>query len=83
MKPKLSATRPCKSGSMPPPHTIIMKMPDAAAVCLPKPSTARLKIAPHITDVQSPQSIKSSIFTGTSAMPKDISYLNTGIFTIV
>ena len=40
-------------------------LPEAFAVAEPSPSTARLKIAPHITDVQSPQSTKNPIATGT------------------
>ena len=42
---------------MPPPHTSAMKMPEAAAVYLPRPSTARLKMAPHMIEVQKPQRI--------------------------
>ena len=57
-------------------------MPDAAAVYLPSPSTARLKIAPHMTEVQRPQRMSRRILTGTASMPKDMSDLNTGILTI-
>ena len=45
---------------MPPPQTIVMKMPEAAAVYTPSPDVARLKMAPHMTDVASPQSIRKS-----------------------
>jgi len=42
------------SGRTPPPTTIIIKMPDAAAEYLPSPSVARLKIArPHDGSAQS------------------------------
>ena len=58
-----------------------MKIPEAAAVYLPKPSVAKLKIPPHITEVQSPQRVKSITVTGTSARLKDIFLLNTGMFT--
>ena len=38
---------------------------------------------PHITDVHKPQRIRRRMFIGTASIPKDISDLNTGIFTIV
>ena len=44
---------------------MVIKRPEAAAVYLPKPSTARLKMPPHITDVQRPQSTINRHFTGT------------------
>ena len=62
-----------------------MKIPEAIAVYLPSPSTARLKIPPHMIDVQSPQSAKNMIPTGTVSIPKPMLAppLNTGIATVV
>ena len=54
-------------GRIPPPQTITMKRPEAIEVYLPSPSTARLKIAPHITEVQSPQRMKNITPIGISA----------------
>ena len=71
------------AGRIPPPHTIIMKMPEAAAVYLPRPSTARLKMPPHITEVHRPQSTKNMMLIGTSTTPNEMSLLNTGIETVV
>ena len=51
----------------PPPTTMVMNRPEAAAVNLPRPSVARLKITPHMTDVQMPHRMMSSTLTGTSA----------------
>ncbi|EJX02534.1 hypothetical protein EVA_09363 [gut metagenome] len=48
------------------PNTIVIKIPLAIAVYLPRPSTAMLKIAPHITEVQRPTRRKAKIPTGTS-----------------
>src|SRR5574344_169330 len=67
---------------MPPPQTIVIKRPEAAAVYLPSPDVARLKMLPHITEVQRPTKIKNIIPTGTSAKPNDMSDLKTGILTI-
>lgn len=58
------AIKPWSVGNIPPPQTITINNPDATAVYLPKPVTARLNIAPHITDVQSPQRIKNTAFIG-------------------
>ena len=66
------------SGNTPPPTTIIMKIPDAAAVYLPNPSVARLKIEDHITDVHKPQRTSRSAATGTVVIWND-SPVNTGI----
>ncbi len=44
-------------------------MPDAAAKYLPNPSTARLKIPPHIIEVHNPTNTKNIAFIGTSAKP--------------
>ena len=40
------------------PNTMVIKIPEAIAVYLPRPSTAMLKIPPHITEVQRPTSKK-------------------------
>ena len=61
---ELFAMTPWIVGKIPPPHTITMKRPEATAVYLPRTVTARLKIAPHITDVQRPQRIKNTAFKG-------------------
>ena len=42
-------------------------MPEAFAVYLPRPSVARLKIPPHITDVQRPQRKMNTQDNGTFA----------------
>ena len=69
-------------GNTPPPTTIIMKIPDAAAVYLPNPSVARLKIEDHITDVHKPQRTSRSAATGTVVIWND-SPVNTGISIVV
>lgn len=53
---------------MPPPTTIVMKRPDALAVYLPRPSVARLKMPPHMTEVHRPQSRRKRHFMGTSPL---------------
>ena len=83
MKPPASATAPWINGRIPPPQTITMKIPEAAAVYLPKPSTAKLKIPPHMMEVHKPQRAMNMIPTGTSTIPKEISDKNTGILTLV
>ena len=45
-----------------------MKIPEACSVYLPRPSTARLKILPHINDVQRPHNTRNSASSGTSRM---------------
>ena len=57
----------------------------AFSVYLPNPSTARLKIPPHITEVQRPTSTSNIALIGTFTNPNKPSalFLNTGIFTIV
>ena len=61
-----------------------MKIPEAFSVYLPNPSTARLKIPPHMMDVQSPTNARNIALTGTCTSPNIPSelFLNTGIFTI-
>ena len=66
-------------GITPPPTTIVINIPDAAAVYLPKPSTARLNIPPHMTDVQRPQRTINRHFTGTSNIAKPSAALYPGI----
>ena len=56
-----------------------MKIPEAWAVYLPRPSTARLKIPPHITEVQRPQSTRNIALAGTSAIEKPSAALYAGI----
>ena len=67
MSPILVAVRFWISGMTPPPTTIVMNSPEAVAVYFPSPSVARLKITPHMTEVQIPQRMMNSTFTGTSA----------------
>ena len=55
-----------------------MKIPDAAFVYLPRPSTAKLNILPHIMEVQSPQSTNNNALTGTFVIAKE-EPVNTGI----
>ena len=55
---------------MPPPQTMTMKSPEARDVYLPSPSTARLKIAPHITDVHRPQRMKNITPIGIASSEK-------------
>ena len=66
------------SGSTPPPTTIIMKMPLAAAVYLPRPSVARLNTHDHITEVQRPHSTSSKALRGTVSISNPLP-LNTGM----
>ena len=68
----------CRSGRIPPPTTIIMNAPEARAVAEPSPSTARLKIVPHMTEVQSPQRTRRRAESGTWTIPKP-EPVNTGI----
>ena len=51
-------------------------------VYLPSPSTARLKMPPHITDVQRPHSVRNMTPMGTSIMAKPVP-VNTGMRPIV
>ena len=55
-----------------------MKIPDAAFVYLPKPSTARLKILPHIMEVHNPQSTSNNALKGTTVIAKE-DPVNTGM----
>ena len=77
-----SEIRFCMSGIMPPPTTIIMNIPDASAVYLPNPSTERLNMHDHITEVHNPQSIRSKAAIGrlstANALP-----VNTGIAKVI
>ena len=50
---------------MPPPTTMVMKMPEAASVYLPRPSTERLKMPPHMMEVHRPQRAMSTLLVGT------------------
>ena len=59
-----------------------MKIPDAEAVYLPRPSVARLKIQAHITLVQSPTRTSSRAQIGTTTILKELP-VNTGIETVV
>src|SRR5690554_2461671 len=63
---------------IPPPTTIIIKIPDAALVYFPSPSTARLKILPHIIDVHNPQTTSKSALKGTTVNENE-DPVNTGI----
>ena len=72
----------CTKGRRPPPTTIIMKIPDAAAEYLPNPSVARLKILLHIIEVQRPQRTNSNAAIGTVTNVKE-EPVNTGIDTVV
>ena len=56
----------CSSGIRPPPTTIIMKMPEAISLYLPRPSVQRLKIAPHMIEVQIPQAAMKTHLRGTA-----------------
>src|SRR5690554_4825115 len=71
MYPTASAMPPWIAGRIPPPQTIVMKIPAAAGVYLPNPSTARLNILPHIIEVQRPTNTKNSALIGTSAKPNE------------
>lgn len=59
------------NGKMPPPHTNTMNRPEAAARYLPNPSTAKLKIPPHMMEVHRPTSTRYIALMGTSANPKE------------
>ena len=65
MYPKMSAKKFWTTGNTPPPTTIIIKIPDAWAVYLPRPSVARLKMEAHITEVNRPQSTSNRAVRGT------------------
>lgn len=65
---------------MPPPTTIIMNIPEPRAVYFPSPSTERLKMHDHITDVHSPQATRSSAATGRWYIAT-LEPVNTGIST--
>ena len=72
----------CTNGINPPPTTIIMKIPEAWAVYLPRPSVARLKIEDHMIEVQRPQSTRNMAAIGTVTIWNDVP-VNTGISTVV
>ena len=72
----------CTNGIKPPPTTIIMKIPEAWAVYLPRPSVARLKILGHMIEVQRPQSTKNMAEIGTVTNWNE-EPVNTGISTVV
>ena len=59
------------NGMMPPPQTRVMKIPEAAAVYLPSPSVERLKIEPHMMEVQRPQRVRNSRLRGALPMVTD------------
>ena len=63
---------------IPPPQTSAMKIPEAGAVYFPRPSAARLKIAPHITDVQSPHRTMKMRATG-SSLPNIAIFAESGV----
>ena len=74
---------PCNGIKIPPPQTIVINAPDAIDVYLPNPSTAILKIPPHITDVHNPTRINAKIPTGTGAVIKvRVAQSTPGILTI-
>ena len=52
---------------MPPPQTITMNIPEAFSVYFPRPSTAKLKIPPHITEVHNPTNTNNAALIGTWA----------------
>ncbi len=66
---------------MPPPTTIIMKMPLAFSVYLPSPSVARLKVQLHITEVQRPQSTMRMALSGSFTTAK-LEPVNTGMLPV-
>ena len=59
------------SGMIPPPTTIVMNQPLAAAVAAPSPSTDSEKMLDHITDVQRPTAAMNAIDRGNS-LPKTV-----------
>ena len=59
-----------------------MNRPEAIDVYLPRPSTARLNMAPHITDVQSPQRMKNITPIGISARENDSWEVMAGNLTV-
>ena len=77
-----SAMKFCSSGMMPPPTTIAMNIPEPRAVYLPKPSTERLKIQDHITDVHSPHSTSSRAASGRLYVAMLLP-VNTGMSTVM
>src|SRR5690606_7729746 len=58
-----------------------MKIPDAAVVSLPKPSTAGLKILHHIIDVHNPHSTNNNALNGTTVIANE-DRVNTGISVV-
>ena len=60
----LFAMKSCNRGNIPPPTTMVINNPDAASVYFPKPSTERLKIPPHITDMNSPTATRKKHLMG-------------------
>ncbi len=67
---------------MPPPTTIIMKMPLAFSVYLPSPSVARLKMQLHMTEVQRPQSTMRMALIGSWTIVKLVP-VNTGMLPVM
>lgn len=50
----LSASTPCKGGSIAPPRIIIIRMEEASAVLSFKPSIAKVKTFDHIMELNNP-----------------------------
>ena len=78
----MSAMKFCTRGSTPPPTTIIIKIPEAAAEYLTSHSVAKLKMLDHITEVHRPQSTSKRAATGTVTSWND-EPVNTGIDIVV
>ena len=61
---------------------MVMNRPEALLVALPRPSTARLKMAPHMTEVQRPQRTSSRADSGTFTIWK-AEPVKAGMLTLV
>ena len=59
------------NGRIPPPTTIAMKIPEAFSVYLPRPSVARLKMQPHMIEVQRPIRTRNTVKRGTLFTAKE------------
>lgn len=62
----------CISGKIPPPTTIIIKIPEACAVYFPKPSVARLKIQGHIIEVHNPTKTNNIALSGICVISNEL-----------
>ena len=68
----MSANKPCSGGSNAPPTIIIIRIEEALAVCLPKPSIAKVNTFPHMIELNKPIANTHQTATCGSAIKEEI-----------